>query len=268
MNIVEIGSIKRELPSKWDELTKKQLIFVSNLFSRKLPVTEFKIRALANFLNIKKRLLTKINNEDAYFLAETTNFLITHVDLTQNKIPRVRTGRKWYYGPDDGMGYCTFGEFIKVQLSYEAYIKSKDDHCLNEIAAILYRQKKFVWFIRKHFTSSSDPRIKLMDRTLPVCTKQMARVNKDVKYSIFLFVSGVLGSLPARFPNIYRQKNGIGDENLGWASLVIGLANGNTDDESIDRVMNSNMYNVFMGMEQKAIDYFRLEQQIEKEKKR
>jgi hypothetical protein len=268
MNTVEIGKIRRELPASWNELAYDQLIYVAGLFAERLTIVDFKAKVLMAFLRMKGKILRRIDNEDVYFLAETLNFLLEGVDLTVNKIKRIRTGFiRWLYGPDDGMGYCTFGEFIKAQVRYEAYVKLKNDKSLDELVAILYRPHKFLWFIRKHFTASTDPRVGFLDRTLEkrsVCT---GRIDHGVKYAVFLFFSGILGSLPAKFPNVYRQKDdSAGNNSLGWAGLVIALADGKTDDESLDRIMDSNLYNVFMGLEHKAIDYYRQLEEIEKTK--
>lgn len=268
MNTVEIGKIRRLLPSSWNELTHDQLIYVAGLFANKLTIVDFKAKVLLAFLNMKRGILLKIGNEDIYFMAETLDFLLQDVNLTVNRIKRIRLGfGRWLYGPDDGMGYCTFGEFIKAQVRYDAYAKTKDEKHLDELTAILYRPRKFLWFMRKYLTASTDPRIRFLDRTLERRSARIGRLSHGVKYGVFLFFSGILGSLPAKFPNIYRQKEeDNGDNSLGWAGLIIGLADGKTDDESLDRIMDSNMYNVFMGLEHKAIEYFRFTEEMEKRK--
>jgi len=273
MNTVEIGQTKREFPSKWNELTYNQLIYIAGLFSKGLSIVDFKSKVLIYFLHIKKKILRMINNEDVYFLTETLNFLLNDVDLTKNVIKRIRTGNRiigrWLYGPDDLMGYCTFGEFVKANVRYDAYIASKDDKYLDEMTAILYRHKKILWILRKYFTESIDPRVKFIDRKLTRRTDKIARKDHALKYAVFLFFSGVLGSLPKKFPNIYRQKKeDYGDDSQGWAGLVISLADGKTDDESLDKVMNSNLYNVLMGLEQKSIEYFRFIEETEKNAKK
>jgi len=64
--------------------------------------------------------------------------------------------------------------------------------------------------------------------------------------------------MPVQFPNVFRKREGdSGDNKYGWVPLVISLADGKTDDESLERVLNSNLYNVFFGLEQKAIEYFK-----------
>jgi hypothetical protein len=260
MNQVYIDHVSRSLPSSWNELTRKQLILVSSLFNKGVTQVEFRVRLLFKFLNIKTRLWKTIPADDMHGLGQSLNFLLEKVTLTKALIPTIRLTRfPWvrYYGPMDGMETSTFGEFTKAQVRYEQYDRTHEPAILDELVAILFRRKKTLWCIRRHFVETTDPRVRFMDRTLPIRAKKMARLPHEIKYAVYLFFSGVYGSLPERFPNVYRSKpSSSGDKNSGWATLIISLADGKTDDESLERIMNSNLYNVFMGLEQKSIEYF------------
>ena len=151
---------------------------------------------------------------------------------------------------------CTFGEFTMANSLLDSYSKTREQKYLDEMVAVLYRPKKWFWFVRKAFTDNQDPRKKFVNRSLKRRCQIIASLDYEVKYSIFLFFSGVLNSLPLLYPYVYEQQGGTGSEDNGWASLIISLADGKTDDQSLDRVMHSNLYNVFMGLEQKSIEYF------------
>lgn len=88
-------------------------------------------------------------------------------------------------------------------------------------------------------------------------------VDHYVKYSVYLFFNGVLNSLPALYPYVYRQKDEHDSQDTGWASLIISLAEGKTDDKSLETVMNSNLYNVFIGLNKKAREYHEYLDKIE-----
>ena len=109
--------------------------------------------------------------------------------------------------------------------------------------------------MRKHFTDNQDPRAKFMNRTLTRRAGKMGKVDHCVKYAAYLFFNGVLNSLPALYPFVYRQKDEPDSQDNGWASLIISLADGKTDDRSLETVMNSNLYNVFIGLNNKAREY-------------
>jgi len=255
MNQVQVDNIYRSLPSTWNELTREQLLYVSGLFASKLPLVEFRVKALFEFLSMKRTALKRIAPEDAYALCESLDFLNKEVNLTRNLLPVIKAGLKKYLGPADAMMYCTFGEFTLACSALDEYQKTGEEKYLDQLVAILYRPHKLCWAIRKYFTDNLDPRAKFMNRTLKKRAGKLGRVDLGVKYSIYLFFNGVLNSLPALYPYVYRQKDETDSQDNGWASLIISLADGKTDDKSLETIMNSNLYNVFIGLNKKAREY-------------
>jgi len=263
MNLVEIDNIRRSLPSTWNELTREQLLYVSSLFTLKLTLIEFRVKSLFEFLSVKRKTLKRIAPEDAFTLCESLDFLNKEVNLTRNLLPVIKAGLRKYHGPADAMVYCTFGEFTLACSALDEFQKTGEEKYLNELVAILYRPNKVFWFIRKYFTDNQDPRGKFMNRAFKKRARKFSRVDHCVKYSIYLFFNGVLNSLPALYPYVYQEKNEAGDHDIGWASLIISLADGKTDDKSLETIMNSNLYNVFIGLNKKAKEYHEYMSKIE-----
>jgi len=244
-------------------LTREQLLYVSGLFASKLPLVEFRVKALFEFLSMKRKTLKRIAPEDAYTLCESLDFLNKEVTLTRNLLLVIKAGLKKYLGPADAMMYCTFGEFTLACSALDDYQKTGEEKYLDQLVTILYRPQKFLWFIRKYFTDNQDPRAKFMNRTLKKRAGKLGRVDHCEKYSVYLFFNGVLNSLPALYPYVYRQKDETNSQNNGWASLIISLADGKTDDKSLETIMNSNLYNVFIGLNKKAREYHEYLDKIE-----
>jgi hypothetical protein len=255
MNKVEIDGKVNFLPSEWNELTKDQVIFVSRLFMAQLSVVEFKLRALFKFLALGRKMMKRIDPEDAHYLMVNLSFLLDEVSLTKNLQPILKAGSHRYYGPADGLTNCTFGEFTRVNSLLDTFSLSKDQKYLDEMMAVLYRPKRRFWFVRKAFTDNQDPRRRFAIRTLVRRTRKLKKLAYPVKYSVFLFLSGVLNSLPGKFPYVYKHDGEAPGEDGGWASLIISLADGKTDDLSLETVMNSNLYNVLIGLNKKAKEY-------------
>lgn len=255
MNQVEIDSKKYFTPSNWNELTKKQVLFVSCLFQGQLTMVDFKLRALFDFLSARPKVIKRIHPEDAYFLCESLDFLFKEVSLTRNNLPTIKKGGRKYIGPSDAMMNCTFGEFTIANSLLDSFSKTREQKYLDDMVAVLYRPKKWFWFIRKAFIDNQDPRKKFVNRSLKKRAGTMAKVDYHVKYSVYLFFSGVLNSLPVLYPFVYQQKGDSGSEDNGWASLIISLADGKTDDKSLETVMNSNLYNVLIGLNKKSKEY-------------
>jgi len=255
MNQVEIDGKTYFMPSDWNELSKKQVLFVSRLFQEQLTMVDFKLRALFKFLSLSPKVIKRIHPEDAYFLCESLDFLFKEVSLTRNLLPFIRTGRRKYFGPENAMMNCTFGEFTMANTLLDSFSKTKEQKYLDEMVAVFYRPGKWFWFIRKAYSDNQDPRKKFVNRSLKHRRHRITRLDYEIKYSIFLFFSGVLNSLPLLYPYVYEQHGGLGSEDNGWASLIISLADGKTDDKSLETVMNSNLYNVFIGLNKKAKEY-------------
>ena len=257
---VQIDKVCRYLPSSWDELSAKQLFHVCSLYNKNITKHHFQISVLSFFLNVRTKLWNSISPDDIFTLSQILEFLFEDVTLTKATVTRISSKRfPWtrYYGPADNMELCTFGEYTKAQVRFEKFNATKDPHALDELCAILFRRKKMFWFIRGHFLDSSDKREKFLDRTLKARTAEFAKIDPAIKMAVLLFFSGVSATLPVAFPNVFRSKKESGKKADGsWSTLILSLADGKTDDQSLDRIMNSNLYNVFMGLEQKSIEYF------------
>ena len=263
MNQVEIDGKTYFMPSDWNELTKNQVLFVSLLFQGQLTIVDFKLRALFKFLSVSPKVLKRIHPEDAYFLGESLDFLFKEASLTRNLLPVIGTGWRKCVGPSDAMMNCTFGEFTMANSLLDSYSKTKEQKYLDEMVAVLYRPRKRFWFIRKTFTDNQDPRKKFVNRSLKKRCTRIAALDYNVKYAVYLFLSGVLNSLPVLYPYVYQQKGDADSEDNGWASLIISLADGKTDDKSLETVMNSNLYNVLIGLNKKAKEYHEYISKIE-----
>jgi hypothetical protein len=124
MNQVEIDSKKYFTPSNWNELTKKQVLYVSRLFQGQLTMVDFKLRALFDFLSARPKVIKRIHPEDAYFLCESLDFLFKEVSLTRNNLPTIKKGGRKYIGPSDAMMNCTFGEFTIANSLLDSFSKS------------------------------------------------------------------------------------------------------------------------------------------------
>jgi len=224
---------------------------------------DFKLSALFNFISITQKIKKHLHPEDTYFLCETLDFLFKEVSLTRNLLPVIRPGWRKCVGPSDAMMNCTFGEFTMANSLLDSYSKTSEQKYLDEMVTVLYRPQKWFWFIRKAFTDNQDSRKKFVNRSLKKRCQRISRLDYEIKYSVFLYFSGVLNSLPVLYPYVYQQKGDAGNEDNGWASLIISLADGKTDDKSLETVMNSNLYNVLIGLNKKSKEYHEYISKIE-----
>jgi hypothetical protein len=94
---------------------------------------------------------------------------------------------------------------------------NQEQKYLDEIVAVFYRPRKWFWFIRKAFTDNQDPRKRFVNRTLKKRCRRIARMDYEIKYSVFLFFSGVLNSLPVLYPYVIISK-----KKMPAAKIMVG----------------------------------------------
>lgn len=257
---VEIDDKAIDWPSSWNELTREQLLCIADLFAAKMPVADFRAAVVRKLLDgIKKKTLRQISGDDLYGLGTSLNFLLENVELTKNPIPRI--GR--YFGPADNLKDITFDEFVKLGVLVANYRRSSEIEWIDEICAVLYRPRRMFWKLRKRWMDTTDCRVRLRDKDISARKRRIARASSGERFAVYLLVTGVMTDLVGMFPHIFteRKNNRPGS---GWPGLIISLADGRTDNDSLDRVMKSNMYNVLMGLEQRAIEYQKMLDKTEK----
>lgn len=125
-----------EHPSKWDELTAKQLIAVACLFHG--TINEH--RLIQIMLNIPKRVIKKLDDYQVYKLIELMEFLKNKRPPYQEFILKeLKVGRLKLIAPDKQLKGVTFGEFIFADTYYMNYAVSSNEEDLNKFIACFYR---------------------------------------------------------------------------------------------------------------------------------
>lgn len=249
---VNIGSKKQtlQLPSEWNELSAKQLLFVASLFTRGLVHPSFvanvalemlgkkhivfkEYRRLQWLIATNKHNLAKYSKADDMLtdlnyaiavIGEQFGFIWNSNKLTRQLLPKYR-GK---YGPSDFLGNLTLIEFSKAEVRFKAYEQTKNELYLNQLVAILYRKPKFFWFIRRHFSADIDPRREYSDNYIRAGVSSWPL---NVRFAIYLWYQGCRQELAARYPNVFTEGDGDSDD-FGFASLITSLAGpkfGDTD---------------------------------------
>lgn len=183
MKLVEINRSFYNVPESWNELSKRQLLQVMNLFylSRytneqsqlkllkiltgmswwaffRAPVTTCERRVFKPFklsLSLGEYLFS--SRKICYGLDEylyLIHFLLEENKLTKNIIPRFRE----FYGPADGCSNLRMCEFVFSEHYYMQWSESRqDEKLLDNLVAVLYRPAKRSYDLRRN--EDGDPRI-------------------------------------------------------------------------------------------------------------
>jgi len=281
MHTLEIPEInfKTEFPSCLEEMTGDQYIYFVELLLKfeniEIDIEEFKLRLVMKFLDIRmtarfhllkkekqEEILSKINLlsglMDSFFVQEVRDekaVYVLQVQSIKNFIPVILNK---YYGPEDAIQNCTFGEYRIAFGYYKAYINSQHRVDLNHLVAVLYRPKrKFLWLrkrfphfdgqLRTLFTAKSNPRF------LETRAKQIGKLPMAIRYGIFLFFASCQEYLSTGkvtiegniidFSILYKKSDGGSSDNIGLVGLLYTLAETNVFG-SIDETDNQGLYDI------------------------
>jgi hypothetical protein len=140
------------VPTSWNMLSKRQLLFVCRLYLAKISIEEFLLRAFLYLANVKalnakdgrfwfshKRTLFIL---DAYQLHEfslSLKYLLEQSRLSVNLIPHIRLFFVRHYGPMTKGYNLTLAEYIHASKAIYLFSKTSKFSYLDQLCAILYR---------------------------------------------------------------------------------------------------------------------------------
>lgn len=281
MNTLEIEGKKYEFPSEWNEINQQQILVLSTLAARKMPVMDFKLQLLFSWLKLSKLFLyfknkvfflekkhrilpflipfsisrkqmKVIDHSDIYLLTETVDFLFdTNEDktflssqLTKNLLPRIKN----LYGPMDEFRDLTVIEFAKADHRFISFRASGEPHLLDEMCAILYRPKKRFLLLRRFFGYSEENiRVKFRQSILDAGKKTFEKIDFRNKYAVYLFWEGCRNMLKIQYPHVFNQPSSE-DDGFGWAGIIDQLKNNTCYGE------DSLLHTVLLHIEMAAIE--------------
>ncbi|MDN3688696.1 hypothetical protein [Cyclobacterium jeungdonense] len=242
MHQVHINKTTYPLPSRWDELTADQVIKTAWLSSQRLDrikLAKLLFIVLTRSLPWHKRLRIQwfyffqantLERGDLVFLtrsfAEFTQFTAQKLEKIWGKSVLKPT----FYGPTSAMANCTLWEYVKAEQYFTRYLKDRDEEWLNKLIAVLYRPRRRDYDPQVH----EDPRVPLLDTTIPFRARQIARLPLPVRIAILMWFDGCRIQIIRMFPFIFKkdetkntdlmQKLGAKEKSGNWLDLMTGLS--------------------------------------------
>lgn len=289
MHTLEISGsdIKKEFPGSIQEMNSKQYLLFIKLFlelvSGAIDVNGFKISLVCKLLDIKKNIPLKWMKEDKKEivldnirrLADTMESYLTtstplsdpdHIEeseqsiitidtnFTRNPLPKIKN----LYGPDDVLTNCTGYEYKEAISSYKKYIDTKNDAYLDELIAILYREKKRFIFVKRHLSSfNGETRRVFTDKTNPnFLKKRIQKVSNlpfHVKYGVLVMFQAFqdfmtrgeieIDGNKINLSVLYEGGSSDADNGIGMIGLFYELAESKVFG-TLEDVMNTNIYDI------------------------
>jgi hypothetical protein len=242
MHTLQIFDRKFQIPGKWNELSKSQLLKIAQLFSKKLTKETFEVLLISYFTGIKPENM-KIISSSLSEIAALFNFIHNKITLTKNFLPELTVKKKILYGPEDGLLNLTFEQFIIYsENAYREYSKNQSPEILDYFISTLYTFKQSE-FNEKHISAIQ---------------KLITKIPSWEKTAIFLFYVGSRNYLVDKYKELFSNTSQTSDKNtdpLAFLKLIDQL--NNEDVTKNEMVKTSKIYEVF----------FRLNEMVKKSDK-
>jgi hypothetical protein len=295
MHEARINNTIINIPSKWDELQRRDLELIAGLSlmgcQEMMLKTQLlfyiagislrKTKSRPNLDDLQERLYqVKLRDSSTAYLssaqvAELGNlfdFLFhivesdegkksIHIDsqLTKNLVPSFKVGGTIYYGPADRLFNITLSEFIHAETNLTRYSNTKEIQYLDNLIAILYRPQKNI-IRRSSSRFDGDRRTPFNDHKFEKRASKIRKLNHNIKICIYLFYQGCQWWYQQRFPHVFSHKKSSENNGLGFLNLVDALAG---DDVTLtEKIPGSYLMQVMVHLERAAIEYENLEEKL------
>ncbi len=222
----EVVHLDLKMPTDWDQLSRKQVLFVCKLFLKNLPLQKFRMLVFAKFTGIKilprkivdgvvfywfkkGRIKFTLDVQELYSFTEQTNYLCTDSKLTRNHFPVFRLPLQQYYGPSNKCYNVNFLEFLNAEAALYAFHKTKNRKHLRTLCAILYR-KRVKPFRPAAADYSGDPREQFNDFTYQRRAWRFRFLSAAKLQAVYTFYAGCRAVLIDEHPKLFEGAGSVG----------------------------------------------------------
>lgn len=232
MKLVVVHNRIRMLPAEWNELSKKDLLFISALSRLMLKPEEFKTRLALYFLKLrfygsktkiingrtayrmvhKYRVVWVDSLHIAYVIDKCLAWIIKEIKdqdgnvkrievdshLEKQILPVIKVNGRKYYGPDNAMSNSTLDEFISAMVYFNHWQSTGNIKHLNSLIACLYRpasKNKTPGDIRRPFD----------DNLTDLYSSKLSTLHPNYKKAIEYYFIGTYGRLQKLFPYVFPE---------------------------------------------------------------
>ncbi|MEL7600558.1 MAG: hypothetical protein AAGU18_10745 [Proteiniphilum sp.] len=265
MKIIAIEDARYEIPSEWNDLTRKQLILLIQLSEKKMSYMELQLKFFLHCIrgSVRENITTGLFNvktpqgRHSLFADEFTSILyvfdflfeeeesgkrVIYPRLLINHFKKVRTGYISIYGPNDMLDNITYNQFVWLQ----TWQSRLDDNpkAIDEFLNVIYSSRAGKQNMRA-----------------------VRRMPQTVKTGILWFYLGTLRFLEAKFPHVFGGSSSGENMNVfdNQQRVIDSLADGDVTKKN--QVRESLLYDALYSMEMAAIRMKEIEKQQKKASK-
>ncbi len=185
----------RQLPESWAELSGKQLVWVAGLYLHQLDSKAF-------LRGISRLPLDKLDAFQLYKVSGLLEF-INDCRIHLDRFLIASIGR--LEAPGQRLKGMTFERFMLVDTAFNRYVRHESEEALDHLVALLYLQKGERVVLPQELSKGLFLRQKVLN--LPRRLKWLAKVDKSVKYAVFLNYVFIKHWLSKSFPWLFPMQD-------------------------------------------------------------
>lgn len=213
-----------EYATKWDELTKKELLDYSDALLH-YKDDELCITILHRFLKFPSEVFFSMQMHEIRDLFPTITYLFPNelssirliIDEIQSRF-RLCT----FYGPGLNFRNMTVGEFAFADSYLLKYKQSKDVNDLNTLLAAIYRPASIAGAFR-FFLKDADVRVMFNDRIAKRSAKRFRNIPEHIKKAAMFNFLSMRTYVVKTNPELFKT-DGESENIFGWAGVMYNLA--------------------------------------------
>lgn len=212
-----------KIPTTWNQLTRKQLLYVSRLFLLNLSNFRFKLLIFLKFTGVKalpkkviadrvyyffrkKKIRFSLTVGELHSFLSVIDFLTADSQLTKNLLPKFNILGTWLYGPSNKCYNITFLEFLNIEANLYAFHKTKKRKYLRLVCAILYRPQVKP-YKPKSPTYNGDRRETFNDFTYQARAKWFRLISAKKQQAVYTFYVGCRNELMKAHPHLFSSSS-------------------------------------------------------------
>jgi hypothetical protein len=228
-------NVDLKMPESWDQLSRKQLLYVCRLLNLNLSELKFKAWVFIRFTGIKP-LPKKVFSDRVYYFfrkkntrffltpdefhwfCNSANFLLSESKLTKNNFPVFRILWKRFFGPSNCCYNISVMEFLVAERMIDAFHKTNQLKYLHLLCAILYRRQS-----RAHRPNTSnyngDRREPFNDYTFEKRERWFCLLPVSKLFAVYVFFTGCRNLLIEKYPYLFNTQN-VSSEPVNHAEIL------------------------------------------------
>jgi hypothetical protein len=223
---LQIGTLHRELPSNWAELTRRQLLHVVPLLFQPAGAVHVHVQMLHRLLRLPYAHWRGLTDFQIADLLRLVRWLTEPSQLTKQLLPTLGPWWARLVGPGDWLAGVQVWEFANAEAQLRKWVASQAPADLDRLVAVLYRPRRaFHWLRKLSPAYTGDARQVFNEKTVAKRAQRVAQLPLAQWHAVLLYYLGCRAALERAYPHLFSGDEGNGKDLNPWLTLIGRLPN-------------------------------------------